>query len=656
MRIKFNLIKVALAISFLVGAIFLAKPAFAISDASIKPYQAIVKINTYILDKYNDLSLWGSGSGIIIDPSGLVLTNYHVTSLEEEFDNSLRETSFQICLTVDPGQQPDCSYLGQMVGRDKDLDVAILKLIPIEQLASINPPFPYLKLDGSNSINTGGKISVLGYPSIGAETITTTEGIISGKIKKYKKDWLKTDAVISYGNSGGAAVSKDGHVVGLTSEAHADLLGTLGYLINISSLTNWIADNLQKTPQAASFENKVNQLSVKQKELEKSNSDYFQNNKPPYSIEKPHDWDFIYDSENQLTITKKAVDSGGAVQISYTPFPIRVSAEAAIARLKGSLMGAGGLGFFNINRNLPVTVNNLTGNKITFSVAGKSKSVYYFYSGNYLMEINYSYGQSDKDKITVDKIINSLRSTGDLPFEKHITYQNDNPMVSLISNEEWPVMSLNSKDEKARLYNSALPSTDIVLGFSKIDSAEKDFSNEEKLKSQQDLIATFNNMSAVLGMNISITDSSAHFKLNDEINDAIMTATQIKKTGTNELLAATVDYLYKQNDHFIDLSLNMFTDKQSDFDSALEQVKPILESLSLKPLPPAPVIDQKTEPVISEQATTSEQVSAPAVNQKTEPVSKDSLFKKPIFWIIAGVWFLAIVAVLFFLVRNLRRR
>src|SRR3989344_4613374 len=131
MKIKVDICRAALVLLFLAGANFLTEPALAAPDPTAKPYQAIVKINTYVLDKYSNLSLAGSGSGIIIDPAGLVLTNYHVTTEEEEFDDSLRETSYQICLTIDPDQGADCSYMGRMVSRNKDLDVAILKLMPI---------------------------------------------------------------------------------------------------------------------------------------------------------------------------------------------------------------------------------------------------------------------------------------------------------------------------------------------------------------------------------------------------------------------------------------------------------------------------------------------------------------------------------------------
>lgn len=655
---------------FLIAGMFLAGPALAVSDSKIKPHQAIVKINTYVLDEYDNLSLWGSGSGIIIDPSGLVLTNYHVTSYEEDFDNSLRETSFQICLTIDPNEEADCSYLGQMVSRDKDLDVAILKITPIEQLASVKAPFPFLKLNEGGGVVAGSKVSVLGYPSIGAETITTTEGIISGKVNKYKKDWLKTDAVISFGNSGGAAVDKDNRVVGLTSEAHSDLLGTLGYLINVSSLTQWIADHSQSNAMVAGFESRLSRLSIKQKELKKDNNT-FQNEQPSFSIVKPHDWDFEYNSENKLIVVKKSNESSGAVAISIDSLPVKASVDIGIALLKRAVSQSGMLGLFNISKNTPTAINNLSGSKITISVAGKSKSAYIFPFDNYLMTVDYDYGRSDKDKAVVDGIINSLRSGASVLFGKHTTYQSADPVMSLISNNDWLVSSLNSKTKKAKLLNAQLPNADISLELVKLDTAQKDFTNEEKLKLLQDETDAVNNAGAMLGIKTEIVDSSAHFKLNDEIGDAVMVKTKTTKIGTNELLLMMADHYYKQEDHYIDISFNMLTDKQSDFDAALVEAKPVLASLSLKPLsaqlvPPSPTLPLSQ---VSAQATTSDKVTSeepPVVAPVSAPaevyvpiykkIFNDFFNRKTIFWALAGVWGLAIITVLFLLFRNLRRQ
>ena len=668
MKIKVDICRVALVLLFLAGANFLARPASAASDPTAKPYQAIVKINTYVLDKYSNLSLSGSGSGIIIDPAGLVLTNYHVTTIEEEFDGSLRETSFQICLTADPNRDPDCSYIGRMVSRDKDLDVAVLKLIPIEPLAAIKEAqFPYLELDRSNSIATGSKINVFGYPSIGQETITNTEGIVSGKINKYKKDWIKTDAVVSFGNSGGAGISKDGLVVGLTSQAHYDLAGNLGYLISISSLSKWIDEHLKWSAQVAGFEDKLKQFSIKQKEIKKS--DTFKNERPPYSVVKPSNWDFKYSSEDALEIEKKDDDEGGAVAITTTFFPMRASTDLYATMYKRMLSQAGYLGLLGDAKNTPVNINGLAGVKSVISVAGETQAIYVFAIGNYTVTVSYNYGRLDKDKVVIDGIINSLRPAGSVLFESPVTYESSSPVMSLVSNEKWPVIDLNSKDERAELYNEVLPNAFIALELVKIDAKEKDLTNEDKLKLLEDQATAINNAGSALGIRYAIADSSAHFKLNDEIDNVIMIVTKKNKIENDKLLLMMADHYYKQDDYYIDISFNMFTDSQSDFDEALEQVKPILVSLSLKPLSENPTAlalatkraeEEKEVAALAqaEQVATSapSQAETPAAVQMSKEASQNSLFKSPIFLIIAGVWILAIILVVILLIFNIRRR
>lgn len=660
---KTNTQRLVVAIFVFLAPAFFTGSVSAAADTATKPYQAIVKINTYYLDEYNNVAEYGGGSGIIIDPRGLVLTNYHVTSIEEDFDYSLRETSFQVCLTVDPNKEPDCSYLGQMVSRDKDLDVALLKLIPTDPSATTNS-FPYLKLDGSNKVVTSDKVAIFGYPSIGSETITTTEGIISGKINKYQQDWLKTDAVISYGNSGGAAVSEDGSVVGLVSRAHSDLLGTLGYLMNISSLTGWITESSVKSAQASSFEDRLRQMTAKQKELKSGDS--FRNVKPPFSIVKPSDWDFAYTDESRLTVTKKADDASGAVQISFTPFPVQASLDMAITQLKELYMASGGLGLIKFTRNVPVTINGLAGSKITISFAGQSQTAYFFAIDNYLIKVAYDYGQADKDKDVVEGIVNTLRQTGSIPFEKRTTYESADPVVSLVSNTEWPVLALNSKTNKAALYNEKLPNAVINLAVQKLGSEEKDATNEEQLQLMKDAISVANNAGSVLGTIFEISESSAHFKLNDEINDAVMAILKISKPGADGLLAVGAQYVYRIGDIGFSISFDMFTDKQSDFDTAFDQVKPILASLSLKSLPVQPPAAQEIEPPLPEASRqVTPQETKPIVSDETPPqvpdrkieqTVMDVLMEKPIFWALAVAWGLAIIAVLFFLVRNLRRR
>lgn len=647
------------SVLFLLAVVFFASPTYAASDVAPDPRQAIVNIKTYMLDKHNSLVLAGSGSGIIIDPSGLVLTNYHVTTLEEELDGALRETSYQICLTVDPSKEPDCSYLGQMVGRDKNLDVAILQIVPIVSLSTMKEPYPYLTLDNTNSIIAGDKITVLGYPAIGAETVTMTDGIVSGKINKYTIDWLKSDAVISFGSSGGAGLDKNGRVVGLTSQVHSDLAGTLGYLESISSLAGWISEHLKDPKQASPFEERMGWFSVEQARLKNTNT--FESDRAPFSIVKPSEWDFIYYNESQLHIIKKDNDESGSVNVSVTPFSVPASADLGILLLKNVLVANGSLSVFSISKNTPISINGLAGNKMILSFAGELRTLYLFTHDNYLITVSHEYGQSDKDKDTVEQMIQSLRPGKSTPIVFPTRYESANPTLSLVSNSAWPILSYNSKEEKAALFNEYLPNAIVELKVSKLESQEKELTNDEALAQLQESFRLINNMSSVLGVSYTISDSSAHFKLNEELNDVIMSVIKVTTVGTNELLAEMVDYTHRQGDNMYDMVFTMFTKSQSDFDAAFSEVKPIMASLSLQPLPAEVVEEQKpvsptptVEPVPSQKSTSTllNDESIISGTQEKSSTVFEVLAKRPVMWAIIALWALAVIIVLILLVRN----
>lgn len=560
--------------------------------AKDKPYQAIVKVNTYTLNEFNDLSLFASGSGIIFDASGLVLTNYHVTTIEEEFDNTQKETSFQICLTQDPNLEPNCDWVGQLVAKDKDLDVAILQIRKQNSDASTAETFPYLDLDKLNASVTNDKITVLGYPGIGDETITITEGIISGKVNKYNSDWLKTDAVISFGSSGGAAINKYGYVIGLISQAHSDLLGSLGYLINMSSLRSWIDTNKTQVSQAASFENRIHDLSAKQKAIKNVNT--FQNDKPAFSITKPADWDFDYQNENSLLIHKKTDDDGGAATIVALPFPIPMSTDFVMTVLKKKLVDIGALSLLSVNKDEDITVNGLSGKKITMSIMGETQSVYYFVLDNYLLEINYDYGYAEKDKAIIEEIINSVSGTPGESISPVLQYENKNPKFYISANEGWSILGLNAKENVVEMYNIDEPNAYLGASVTMLEGSQKDFTNDDYLAYIKSMMETVNSTGAMLDIKFEITESNAHYKLNDELTDTVMMGLKVTKPSTGAILAMSTDYSVRAGDYYIDVDLSMFTDDATQFQALLVKVGPILSSLSLielKNLNPEPAAE-----------------------------------------------------------------
>jgi S1-C subfamily serine protease len=146
------------------------------------------------------------GSGSVVGDGTHVLTNDHVVSSDE--DCTIDEIRIQ---TVEnSGQLPTDSYIGKVLISDEDIDLAILSLTPMNDSA---PRLRPLELTTTNTV--GQDIVVVGFPAIGGDSVTVSKGIISGFAFEYGVEWIKTDAAISGGNSGGAALDSKNRLIGV---------------------------------------------------------------------------------------------------------------------------------------------------------------------------------------------------------------------------------------------------------------------------------------------------------------------------------------------------------------------------------------------------------------------------------------------------------
>jgi S1-C subfamily serine protease len=165
-----------------------------------------------------------SGSGSVIDPSGIILTNYHVIyDLATDRPHYLVRVDFTKRGAWDKRPTPTCIADPDNAFIDKRNDLALIKCETDADMSAPRPipagkKFPYLKMGTSGGIVPGDDVSIIGYPGIGGETINFTAGKIAGWLGpdgKAGKEWLKTDAIIAGGNSGGAALDDDGKLIGI---------------------------------------------------------------------------------------------------------------------------------------------------------------------------------------------------------------------------------------------------------------------------------------------------------------------------------------------------------------------------------------------------------------------------------------------------------
>ena len=172
----------------------------------------------------------GQGSGVIIDSSGLVLTNAHVV---ERVD--------RVRITLQNGNQVD----GKVIGTDQITDLALVKITGFPGLASA-------KLGDSEDIQVGDWAIALGTP-YGLES-TVTLGIISSLHRDIntlgfsdkRLDLIQTDAAINPGNSGGPLINSNGEVIGINTLVRSGPGAGLGFAIPInlaSKVTNQLLAN-----------------------------------------------------------------------------------------------------------------------------------------------------------------------------------------------------------------------------------------------------------------------------------------------------------------------------------------------------------------------------------------------------------------------------
>lgn len=187
----------------------------------LKTMSGVVQV-WWIIETPQGLRGAGAGSGTIISPDGLILTNHHVA-----VPDVAEVKHLGIALTTRTDRAPQPAYIATVVADDPYLDLSVLRVShdlnmrPI-QTADLNLPF--VSLGESDTLDVGDELNIFGYPSIGGDTITFTRGVVSGFTQDASirgRAWIKTDTTIAGGNSGGTAVDENGRLVGVPTEMGA---------------------------------------------------------------------------------------------------------------------------------------------------------------------------------------------------------------------------------------------------------------------------------------------------------------------------------------------------------------------------------------------------------------------------------------------------
>ena len=161
--------------------------------------ESVVQVNVRTADGRNNPG--NMGSGFVYSDEGYVITNQHVVQDAE-----------RVMITFLDGE----AYIGNVIGTDRDLDIAVVKVEPT------NTYLQPIKIGDSSKLKVGEKIAAIGNPF--GLSGSMTSGIVSqmGRLLPQETgysipDVIQTDAAINPGNSGGPLINMKGEVVGINT-------------------------------------------------------------------------------------------------------------------------------------------------------------------------------------------------------------------------------------------------------------------------------------------------------------------------------------------------------------------------------------------------------------------------------------------------------
>lgn len=177
------------------------------SDESQVPDQFRQFFGPFFQDRGSQSPKVGSGSGVIINDRGYIVTNNHVIDNADEVEVILSDNS---------------TFKAEVIGTDPSSDLAVLKVEAND--------LPYLSLENSDDVKIGEWVLAVGFPFNLNSTVTA--GIISAKGRSINiiqdndgdrttntsvESFIQTDAAINPGNSGGALVNTQGNLIGINT-------------------------------------------------------------------------------------------------------------------------------------------------------------------------------------------------------------------------------------------------------------------------------------------------------------------------------------------------------------------------------------------------------------------------------------------------------
>ena len=186
---------------------------------------SIKRATVFILQAQNvedDLVITCVGSGTIVSPDGLIVTNAHNTVQNENCQGD----TLIVAMTLRLDDPPIPKYRAEIAQFDAGLDLALLRINReldgrLIDTSSI-PAFPFVEIANSNEVQLDETITIVGYSGLDNDPVTTSRGTITAFLSEPSggdKSWIKTNATVPPTMSGSGAYNREGQLIGIPTTA-----------------------------------------------------------------------------------------------------------------------------------------------------------------------------------------------------------------------------------------------------------------------------------------------------------------------------------------------------------------------------------------------------------------------------------------------------
>ena len=292
-----------------------------------------------------DIKPFYVGSGSLISSNGLILTNAHVADPSAVGETGSNPDALVIGIVQSEDKPPVYAYRAEVRAIDGYMDLAVIQITATVKGDSVDPAslnLPYVSLGNSDTVHVGDRINILGFPAIGGNTITYTSGDVAGFSAEDRlgdRAWIKTDATISGGNSGGMGTNDQGQLIGVPSIASSGNANTEATDCRVIQDTNGdgVLDNKDTCIPIGGFINALRPINLAIPLIKAAQSGLVYTS--PYAGQAAQSTSQATGNEQIGQITWFTVDSQGNIGDPVSTYPSGTTVMVAAFKFSGFVNG-----------------------------------------------------------------------------------------------------------------------------------------------------------------------------------------------------------------------------------------------------------------------------------------------------------------------------